>query len=98
MFIILILGITVVYYFVFNIYEVVYSVNPKELFADNESEIVLEAVPVNSLGMRVPFRSVSASFQLIEGRDLVDVVLTDNKKGKLILKAKKKTGIFACKK
>ena len=76
------------YMYVFNIYEVEVSVNPRELFADGKSTLKIEAVPLNSFGKRAPFRNVSAEFNFTEGSDLVSVITRDEKNGVIVLKAK----------
>ena len=80
------------YLYVFNIYEITYSVNPSSLYSDNESIVIISAEPVNAFGWKIPFRNSYAEFNIKEGKDLVDVLLEDNRKGILKLKAKNKTG------
>lgn len=89
--IILILGLSV-YYFIFNIYEVTFSIKPRNLFADYKSTAVIKAIPVNALGYEVPFRSVRAKIEFEEGNDLVDVIRENERKGIFILRAKDKPG------
>ncbi len=89
--IILILGLSV-YYFIFNIYEVTFSIKPKNLFADYKSTTIIKAIPVNALGYAVPFRSVRAKIQIEEGNDLVDVIRDNEKTGIFILRAKDRPG------
>lgn len=89
--IILILGL-LVYYFIFNIYEVTFSIKPKILFADYKSTTIIKAIPVNALGYEVPFRSVRAKIEIEEGNDLVDVIKRNENKGVFILRAKDKPG------
>ncbi len=80
------------YYYLFNIYEVVYSVNPGELYADNKSSVTITSQPINALGYKVPFRSAPAEFIIKEGSDLVNILLNEDDKGILKLNAKDKTG------
>ncbi len=75
-----------------SIYEVVYRIEPKALYADNKSEITITAVPVNGLGGRAWFRKAPASYEIIEGNDLVDVIRNDKSTGMLILRAKDRPG------
>ncbi len=84
---------TCVYYFIFNIYEVTYSVRPKHLVADSQSTLSICTIPINALGIQVPFRYAPANFQIVEGRNLIIVIERNNRKGKLILRAKGKSGI-----
>ena len=78
--------------YVFNIYEVTFSLSPKALYADGESTIKVEAVPVNAFGFRAPLRNVAVVFDIMEGKDLVEVVDSDLPKGILILKARSGSG------
>ena len=87
-----ILAVIFSYLYVFNIYEITYSVNPSSLYSDNESVVTISAEPVNAFGWKIPFRNSYAEFNIKEGKDLVDVLLEDNRKGILKLKAKNKTG------
>ena len=90
--IILIAGIFA-YSYLFKIYEVKISAVPKELFADNQSTVTIQVYPVNSLGKRIIFRSVSAKFRITEGKELILIEKSDEMHGLLILKAKDKTGV-----
>lgn len=78
--------------YVFNIYEVTFNLSSRVLYADGESTISIEAVPVNAFGFRAPFRHVPAVFDIAEGKDLVDVTKSDLPKGILVLKAREKSG------
>jgi hypothetical protein len=79
----------------FRIYEVEISVEPLELFADNQSTVTIRAYPLNSFGKRIWFRTVSARFKIEEGSDLVTVKKLDEANGYLILQAKNKTGVVS---
>lgn len=79
--------------YLFNIYEVMIEVSPKELFADSQSEVIIEAYPVNAFGWKIPFRSVKTNFEIVEGREFVSIKLMDSENGKLILTAKDLSGI-----
>ncbi|MGA8264674.1 MAG: hypothetical protein WB779_09560 [Ignavibacteriaceae bacterium] len=81
------------YSYIFKIYEVEISVTPKELFADNQSTVTIQAYPINSFGKKIPFRSVSAKFVITEGKELVSIESPDEKDGRITLSAKDKTGI-----
>ena len=80
------------YHYIFNIYEVTFKVTPDKLFADNNSTIIIEAVPINSLGWRTPYRKTYSEFTFNEGKDLIEVIFQDNSKGILKLRAKEKSG------
>ena len=79
----------------FRIYEVEISVEPTALFADNQSTVTIHAYPLNSIGKRIWFRTISARFKIKEGGDLVIVKKLDEATGYLILQAKNKTGVVS---
>ena len=78
--------------YVFNIYGIIFSSSCKNLTADNISTIKIEAVPVNAFGKRVPFRSVYAEYEIIEGKSIISISTENKKTGLLVLKSKYKTG------
>jgi hypothetical protein len=80
--------------YIFSIYEVIYSVTPKELFADNKSTVTITAVPLNSFGRKAPFRTTPAVFHIIDGNELVDITSKDEQNGILTLRAKDKPGVI----
>jgi hypothetical protein len=80
------------YQYIFNIYEVTYRIRPERLFADNKSEIIIEVVPVNSLGWQAPLRNSPAEFTITEGAELVEIVFIDKVKGIIKIKAKENPG------
>ena len=80
------------YQYLIKVYESTVEVKPKNLFADNQSTITISVVPLNGLGWEALFRTSSAEFNVVEGVSLVEVILLDNEKGKLILKAKSEAG------
>ena len=81
------------YNYLISIYEVVYKVAPEELYADGRSEVTITAVPLNALGRKALFRKTRAVYQITEGKELIEIVLNDESKGVLKLRAKDKTGI-----
>ncbi len=80
------------YSYIFKIYETKVETSAQSLFADNNSKAIITAVPINALGLRVPFRKVRTRFEIYEGRSLVHVISEDEHSGKLILQAKDKSG------
>lgn len=80
------------YSYLFKIYEVEISVTPKILFADNQSTVTIQAYPINSLGKRILFRSVSAKFKITDGKELIIIEKLNEEDGRLVLRAKDKTG------
>lgn len=89
-FIILILIFSFLY--IFNIYEVTYTIKPQSLYADSNSTVMISSKPVNAFGWKAPFRNAHAYFDIKEGKDLIDILSEDNYKGILVLKAKNKPG------
>lgn len=69
-----------------------YSVEPDKMFADNQSTLVIEAIPINALGWRTPFRIVNATYKITEGQELVTIIKTNFANGMIELKTNKKAG------
>lgn len=80
------------YQYLFSIYEVDISVVPGVLYADNNSICIIKAIPLNSFGVKAPFRKASAEFEIKEGRDLIEIIELDEINGILKIKAAEKTG------
>ena len=80
------------YHYIFSIYEITYKVTPDKLYADNNSTLIIEAIPINSLGWKAPFRKTYSEFTFNEGKDLVEIIFQDNNNGILKLRAKEKSG------
>ncbi len=78
--------------YIFSVYEVEYKISSRILYLYSDSKIEIEAVPVNSLGFRAPFRNSHTKFSVIEGKDLIEIVENNYEKGKLIIKAKNESG------
>ncbi len=68
--------------YIFNIYEV--EINKKEV---GSLDYVIEIVPLNSFGMKAPFRKISYSFNIIEG-DLLIEKLNDFTDGRIEVRLK----------
>lgn len=79
-----------IYYFIFNIYEIDVSVNPKKLKPDNNSTAKISIKPINHLGIEVPFRKVQPEIKFISGFNLADIILEKDRL--VIIKVKNKTG------
>jgi hypothetical protein len=79
-------------YYIFNIYETTIETFPKNLFADNQSVIKISINPVNAFGWIIPYRKISGSFEITEGRDLVDIIKEDDRTGVICLRARLRTG------
>lgn len=79
-------------HYVFSIYEVVYNVSPRVLYADGESRVKIETIPLNALGFRAPWRLAPSEIKITEGADLIEIVSEDKQKGIFVIKAGHKTG------
>jgi len=78
--------------YIFSIYETKILVDKPELYADGSSELVIAAVPINSLGFKPPFRQSYTKFAVEEGKELIDIVSLDETGGTIKIKAKFATG------
>ncbi|MDP2302727.1 MAG: hypothetical protein Q8N03_09945 [Ignavibacteria bacterium] len=81
-----------VHHYIFSIYELTYQQNTTKLFADEQSILIIEAIPVNALGKKAPFRNANTKFEIREGSDLVDVLINDYESGIIKIRAKSRTG------
>ncbi len=81
-----------IYYFFFNVYEVVAKTEPEFLYTDRNSTVKIEVVPVNALGSQILFRKVSCTFDIREGKELVEVLNINENEGMLLLGSKGKSG------
>ena len=52
------------YHYIFSIYEITYKITPDKLYADNNSTLIIEAVPINSLGWKAPLRKTYSEFRI----------------------------------
>jgi len=75
------------YYYVFNIYEVEIISIPTVVFADPSSQITVRIKPINALGWEVPFRNASGRFIITEGRDKVEIINFNEEEGFLTLRS-----------
>ncbi|MGH2575371.1 MAG: hypothetical protein ACRDFC_06695, partial [Ignavibacteria bacterium] len=50
------------------------DLNPEFLFLDSHSEIVIQVYPVNLLGFSTPFKKISVGFDVVEGKNLVELM------------------------
>jgi hypothetical protein len=79
------------WFYLFNIYEVKISVNPKVLSSNSYSEISVKAIALNSFGTKALFRNISAKFSIVSGSNLVSVV--KQYPDEIVLKSKGKVGV-----
>ena len=85
---ILFLAAFILYYFIFNIYEIEVTVRPKIVFADPSREIQIEIKPINALGWKVPFRTAKGKFKIVEGNNIVEIIKVKEDVGMFILRSK----------
>ena len=85
------------YFFLYDIYGSEVKRSAQNLYADTFSEITIEVFPINALGKKAWFRKSSATFELIEGIDLVDVIEYDKESGFLKIRSRGKVGLVGIK-
>lgn len=78
--------------YVFNVYGDLIIRDPENLYADHNSTIKIEVIPVNAFGWKIPFRNSHAEFEFIEGKNLVDIIEIDNQRGFIILRSNSEPG------
>ena len=83
----------ILYYFIFNIYEIEVTVSPKIVFADPSCEIQIEIKPINALGWKVPFRTATGKFKIVKGNNIVEIIKVKENVGVFILRSKGMEGI-----
>ncbi|GIV45652.1 MAG: hypothetical protein KatS3mg036_0470 [Ignavibacterium sp.] len=76
------------YYFLYNIYEIKVEVNPSQLYADVNSKVEIKVIPINALGSKAIFRYTESEFEIIEGKELVEVEAIDKKNSLMKIKSK----------
>jgi hypothetical protein len=85
------------YFFLYNIYGSEVRKNPENLFADTESRLTIEVIPINALGSKAIFRTSFAKFEIIEGKNLVEIISKDESKGILKIRSLGEAGIVGIK-
>jgi hypothetical protein len=93
----LFVSITFSYFFLFNIYGNEIRNKPVQLYAVQSELMFIEVVPINALGTRALFRNSSASFEVIEGLNLIEIVEENNSKGLLKIRSKGQAGVVGIK-
>jgi len=76
--------------YIFNIYEVEIKIDNVNLLSNGNSKTSIELVPLNSIGMRAPLRSINSKISFVIGKELVDVMRDGN--NIIVLKSKLDTG------
>jgi len=85
------------YYFLYNIYGVEIKKSANNLYADFDSEITIKIYPINALGKKAWFRKTTASFEIVEGSDLISVLENNSDEGIIRIRANGKTGLVGIK-
>ncbi|MCF8304863.1 MAG: hypothetical protein K9I71_00420 [Ignavibacteriales bacterium] len=80
--ILILAGSYFVWYFIFNIYEVRIDFRKK---TGSDVEYVLTVVPLNSLGMDVPFRKCRSEFSVKGDVKMINIKSISAEKGEMIL-------------
>lgn len=82
----------ILWQYVFNIYEVTYSLSQEVLYADGASSVTIECIPLNAFGKRTPWRKAPAHFEITSGGDKVEIIKNDPDRGVLVIKALNQSG------
>lgn len=83
----------IIHQYIYSIYEVKVVAKPDTIPPDNKSKTIISVIPINSLGKKVPFRSVPVNFNIIEGENLILTEYKNSKKGIAVLRVKDKPGL-----
>ena len=98
--------IVFIWFYLFNIYEVKISVIPESKILKSNDRIEIKAIPLNSFGTKAILRSITAKFEIIEGKDLVDIkrnhegsitVFSKGEKGNVVILVTPSVGLFPSK-
>ena len=93
----LLIALLLGYFFLYNIYGSEVRKSSANLFADPQSEMTIEVIPVNALGSKAFFRTSSAEFEVVEGNDLIEIKSENKQDGVLQIRSKGITGIVGIK-
>lgn len=85
------------YFFLYNIYGSEIKRSAKNLYADTSSEITIEVFPINALGKKAWFRTSSATFEIIEGIGLIEIIEYNKEPGFIKIRSRGKVGIVGIK-
>lgn len=78
--------------YVFQIYEVKAELSDDTILFSSSGDVKLSVYPLNSLGKKIPFRSVDAAIEFSSGEDLVETIFLNNSETKAIFKPIGKCG------
>ena len=85
------------YFFLYNIYGSEVKRSAQNLYADTSSEITIEVIPVNAFGKKAWFRKSSATFEIVEGLELIEIIEHNKESGFIKIRSKGKTGLVGIK-
>lgn len=85
------------YFFLFNIYGSEVKRSAQNLYADTSSEITIEVFPINALGKKAWFRKSSATFEIIEGLELIEIIEDNKELGIIKIRSKGEAGLVGIK-
>ena len=67
------------------------------MYADTTSEITIEVFPINALGKKAWFRKSSATFEIVEGLELIEIIEHNKESGFIKIRSKGKVGLVGIK-
>ena len=85
------------YFFLYNIYGSEVKRSAQNLYADISSEMTIEVIPINSLGKKALFRKSSATFEIVEGLELIEIIELNKESGFIKIRSKGETGLVGIK-
>ena len=85
------------YFFLYNIYGSEVKRSAQNLYADTSSEIKIEVIPVNALGKKAWFRKSSATFEIVEGLELIEIIERNDESGFMKIRSKGAAGLVGIK-
>ena len=85
------------YFFLYNIYGSEVKRSAQNLYADTSSEITIKVFPINALGKKAWFRKSSATFEIVEGLELIEIIERNDESGFIKIRSKGKVGLVGIK-
>jgi hypothetical protein len=85
------------YFFLYNIYGSEVKRSAQNMYADTFSEITIEVIPVNALGKKAWFRKSSATFEIVEGLELIEIIEHNKESGFIKIRSKGEAGLVEVK-
>ena len=85
------------YFFLYNIYGSEVKRSAQNLYADTSSELTIEVFPINALGKKALFRKSSATFEIIEGLELIEITERNEESGFIKIRSKGEAGLVEVK-